>query len=95
MLQQDKPDDYVIETDKTYSVRDLLEEAFRYVNLEYKDNIIVDDKLLRPAEVDLLSGDPSKAKKKLNWVPEVSFSQLIQMMVDSDLETTKINLKRE
>lgn len=86
MLQQDEPDDYVISTEETHSVRELLEVAFSYVGLNYQDYVVIDPKLVRPAEVDLLIGDCSKAKKKLGWKQEVSFVQLIRMMVDEDLK---------
>ena len=93
MLQQETPDDYVISTGETKSVRDFLEMAFSYVGLNYKDYVVVDPKFLRPAEVDLLLGDCSKAKKKLGWKPEVNLTQLVQMMVDADLERVKRQLK--
>lgn len=90
MLQQDNPEDYVIATGETHSVKELVETAFSHVDLDYKDFVKLDPKFIRPAEVDLLIGDPSKAKKKLNWEPKVSFKELVTMMVDSDL---KINQK--
>jgi GDPmannose 4,6-dehydratase len=86
MLQQPKPDDYVVATGETHSVREFLEEAFSYVNLNWQDYVKVDPKYFRPAEVDLLLGDPSKAKKVLGWSPRVAFKQLVRMMVDADLE---------
>ena len=86
MLQQDKPDDYVISTGETHSVRDFLDMAFSTVGLNYKDYVVVDPQFLRPAEVDLLLGDCSKAKKKLGWVPEVKLDGLVKMMVDADME---------
>lgn len=86
MLQQDKADDYVIATGETHSVRELLEVAFGYVGLNYKDYVVIDPKFIRPAEVDLLLGDPSKAKEKLGWKPKVNFKQLIEMMVEEDLK---------
>ena len=86
MLQQQKPDDYVIATGKTHSVRELCETAFDYAGLDYKNFVKIDPKLIRPAEVDLLIGDSSKAKKILGWEPKVSFGELIRMMVDADLE---------
>ncbi len=86
MLQQDKPDDYVISTGETHSVRDFLDMAFSTVGLNYKDYVVVDSQFLRPAEVDLLLGDCSKAKKKLGWVPEVKLDGLVKMMVDADME---------
>lgn len=86
MLQQDAPDDYVIATGKTYSVERLLEVAFGHVGLNWKDYVIQDSRFMRPAEVDLLIGDSSKAKDKLGWQPEVTFEELIGMMVESDLK---------
>ncbi|GAB6988089.1 GDP-mannose 4,6-dehydratase [Paenibacillus pini] len=89
MLQQDEPDDYVISTGEMHSVRDLLEIAFSHVGLDYRDYIVMDPQFMRPAEVDLLLGDCSKAKQQLGWIPEVSFEQLIHMMVDEDLKRVK------
>jgi GDPmannose 4,6-dehydratase len=85
MLQQDAPDDYVIATGETYSVRDLCEAAFAHVDLEYRDFVVQDERFMRPAEVDLLVGDASKARARLGWTPEVSFRALVHMMVDADL----------
>lgn len=92
MLQQDKPDDYVIATGKTHTVRDFLEEAFKYAGLDYKKFVEFDARYLRPAEVDLLIGDPSKAKKKLGWQPKTTFKQLVKIMVDADLEALEKKL---
>ncbi|GMK38147.1 GDP-mannose 4,6-dehydratase [Paenibacillus sp. CCS19] len=86
MLQQDEPDDYVIATGETHSVRELLEVAFGYVGLDYRQYVVIDPAFVRPAEVDLLLGDSSKAGSKLGWKREVDFKQLIEMMVDRDLE---------
>jgi GDPmannose 4,6-dehydratase len=86
MLQQDQPDDYVICTGKTHSVREFCEAAFAHVGLDYQDYVIQDERFFRPAEVDLLVGDPAKARKVLGWEPRVSFDGLIQMMVDADLQ---------
>lgn len=86
MLQQDKPDDYVIATGETHSVRDFLDEAFGHLNLDWKQYVEIDPRYYRPAEVDLLLGDASRARKKLNWAPKVHFKELVQMMVDSDLK---------
>jgi len=85
MLQEDKPDDYVIATGKTHSVKEFCELAFGHVGLDYKDYVKVDPRFFRPAEVDLLVGDSSKAKKKLGWTPSVTFEELVKMMVDADL----------
>ncbi len=89
MLQQDEPDDYVIATGKTHSVRELCEVAFGYAGLDYRDYVVVDSRFFRPAEVDLLVGDPAKAKAKLGWEQTISFEDLIHMMVDSDLEAVQ------
>lgn len=86
MLQQEAPDDYVIATGRTHSVRDLVEIAFGHVDLDWRKHVVVDQDLIRPAEVDLLVGDPSKAKEKLGWEPKVTFEQMIRIMVDSDIE---------
>jgi len=86
MLQQDEPDDYVIGTGHTCSVRDLCETAFSHVGLDYQEYVKQDPKFFRPAEVDLLVADPSKASEKLGWQPKVTFKQLVEMMVDADLE---------
>ncbi|MGB3293731.1 MAG: GDP-mannose 4,6-dehydratase [Phormidesmis sp.] len=86
MLQQDAPDDFVIATGETYSIRNFLDIAFQYVGLDWNDYVAFDERYLRPAEVDLLIGDPSKAKRVLGWEPEISFEGLVKLMVDSDLE---------
>jgi GDPmannose 4,6-dehydratase len=89
MLQQDKPDDYVIATGETHTIRELLEEAFGYVGLDYKEYVVIDPKFVRPAEVELLLGDATKAYDNIGWKPEVDFKQLVQMMVASDLDKIK------
>ena len=89
MLQQDHPDDYVVSTGETYSVRRFCEIAFGHVGLNYQDYVVIDERFYRPAEVDLLVGDPGKAKQQLGWQPEVSFEQLVTMMVDADLALIK------
>jgi GDPmannose 4,6-dehydratase len=86
MLQQDKPDDFVVATGETHSVEEFLNVAFGHVNLDWHDYVVQDERFMRPAEVDLLVGDPSKAGKKLGWEPDVSFEQLVQMMVDADIK---------
>ena len=86
MLQQDHPEDYVICTGETHSVREFCETAFHYVGLDYRDYVIQDPLFYRPAEVDLLVGDSTKAREKLSWKPEKSFEELIEIMVDSDLQ---------
>ena len=85
MLQQDEPSDYVVATGETHSVRELCEVAFGYLDLNYEDYVVIDEKFYRPAEVDLLIGDASKAHAKLGWEPTVSFESLIKLMVDADL----------
>lgn len=85
MLQQDKPDDYVVATGETHTVREFLEEAFKYAGLDYKKYVKFDKRYLRPAEVDLLIGDASKAKKKLGWKPKTTFKGLVKIMVDADV----------
>lgn len=86
MLQHHKPDTFVIATGETHSVREFCEIAFSYVNLNYKDYVVVDPKYYRPAEVDILLGDPSKAKKELGWKPKITFEKLIEMMVNADID---------
>lgn len=86
MLQQDEPLDYVIATGVSHSVKDFVETAFGYVNLDYKDYVVTDPRFVRPAEVDKLLGDPGLARKKLGWEPELDFEGLVRMMVDADLE---------
>ena len=86
MLQVDKPQDYVIATGETHSVRDFLDQTFAYLDLDWKQYVEVDPKYYRPAEVDVLIGDYSKAKRELGWEPEVKFPQLVKLMVDHDLK---------
>jgi GDPmannose 4,6-dehydratase len=86
MLQQDKPQDYVIGTGETHSVRELVELAFGHAGLDYRKHVVSDPKYYRPAEVDLLLADPAKARRELGWTPKVSFAELVAMMVDADLE---------
>jgi GDPmannose 4,6-dehydratase len=85
MLQQDKPEDYVVATGETHSVRELCELAFGHVGRDWRDHVQVDDDLVRPAEVDLLVGDSSKARRELGWNPDISFRGLVEMMVNADL----------
>ena len=86
MLQQDEPDTYVVATGRTTTVRDMCRLAFENVGLNYEDYVVIDPKFYRPAEVDLLLGDPSKAKRKLKWEPETTLEQLMAMMVEADLK---------
>ena len=89
MLQQDRPDDYVIATGRTASVRDMCRLAFEYVGLDYQDYVVIDPKFYRQAEVDRLLGNPAKAKRVLNWQAETTLEELVTMMVDADLERVK------
>jgi len=93
MLQNDKPVDYVIATGETHTVEELLRIAFERVDLNWKDHVVVDQKYFRPAEVDLLIGDSSKARKELGWKPKVSFQGLVEMMVDADLKRLSDQVK--
>ncbi len=86
MLQQDKPDDYVIATGETHSVREFVTEAFNYAKLDSRDYLEIDPRYFRPLEVNVLQGDYSKAKKKLGWTPRTSFKELVHLMVDADME---------
>ena len=92
MLQQDQPDDYVVATGETYSVKDFLTEAFKTVNLDWEKYVEIDPRYFRPAEVELLIGDPTKAKQKLNWTPRTSFKELVKIMVEADLLAEGISL---
>jgi len=89
MMQADEPDDYVIATGETHSVRDFLDKTFAYLDLDWQQYVEVDPKYFRPAEVDLLLGDASKARTKLGWEPRVDFNQLVKLMVDHDLALAK------
>ena len=90
MLQQEQPDDYVIATGETHSVREFLEEAFGYVGLDWQDYVEIDPKYYRPAEVDLLVGDASKARRELEWEPKTAFKDLVRLMLDADLEAVRM-----
>ncbi|MBD0362830.1 MAG: GDP-mannose 4,6-dehydratase, partial [Coleofasciculus sp. C3-bin4] len=85
MLQQDEPDDYVVATGETHAISEFLDICFNCVNLDWHDYVEFDERYLRPAEVDLLIGDPTKAKQKLGWEPSVTFEQLVVLMVEADL----------
>ncbi len=89
MLQQDKPDDYIVATGETYSVREFLEWTFGMLDLDYHDHVVFDPKYMRPSEVDVLLGDPTKAVEKLGWKPEVDIHGLVRMMVEHDLELAR------
>jgi GDPmannose 4,6-dehydratase len=95
MLQQDEPDDYVIATGETHSVREFLTEAFSYADLDWRDYVEIDTKYLRPAEVELLVGDASKARQTLGWEPKVTFKDLVRLMVDADMSLVSTNEQRE
>jgi GDPmannose 4,6-dehydratase len=90
MLQQDKPDDYVVATNETHSIREFLDIAFSHVNLDWNDYVEFDPRYLRPAEVDLLIGDSTKARTQLGWSPSVTFEELVHLMVESDLKALGI-----
>jgi GDPmannose 4,6-dehydratase len=89
MLQQDRPDDYVVATGETHSVREFLEMAFSHLDLDYRDFVEFDTKYMRPSEVDVLLGDATKARKVLGWTPEVDFPGLVRMMIEHDLELAR------
>jgi GDPmannose 4,6-dehydratase len=85
MLQQERPDDYVVATGRKHSVREFLDEAFSYAGLDWRKYVVIDERYFRPAEVDVLQGDASKARRKLGWRPKVDFRGLVRMMVDADM----------
>jgi GDPmannose 4,6-dehydratase len=93
MLQQDKPDDFVISTGETHTVEELVEIAFSHADLNWRDYVVIDPKFVRPAEVDLLLGDCTKAKEQLGWELEVSFDQLVKMMVDNDMKKVSLAIR--
>lgn len=93
MLQQDEPNDYVLATGETHTIRRFCELAFGHVGLNYEDHVVIDPAFYRPAEVDLLVGDPSKAGQELGWEPEVTFPELVRMMVDHDIKLIKQGLR--
>ncbi|MET0388604.1 MAG: GDP-mannose 4,6-dehydratase [Polyangiales bacterium] len=92
MLQQDKPDDYVLATGETHSIRELLDIAFGALDLDWKKHVEIDPRYFRPAEVDLLLGDATKAQQKLGWRPRVGFTELVKMMVDADVQEVKTHI---
>lgn len=93
MLQRDTPEDYVICTGETHSVREFCELAFSHVDLNWEDHVVIDESFMRPAEVDLLVGDASKAEQDLGWVPQTSFADLVRLMVDADLDLLEGRLR--
>jgi GDPmannose 4,6-dehydratase len=94
MLQQNKADDYVIATGETHSVREFLDEAFGCVGLDWRQHVEIDPKYYRPAEVDLLVGDSSKAKRELGWEPKTTFKALARLMVDEDVAALQHGVRR-
>ena len=92
MLQQDEPDDYVIATNETHSVKEFLEEVFAYLELDWQEYVGFDKKYERPAEVDLLIGDATKAKTQLGWEPQVTFTELARIMTDADMKIAEREL---
>jgi GDPmannose 4,6-dehydratase len=84
-MQRDQPEDVVVGTGRTHSVRDLVEVAFTHVGLDWREHVVTDPAFIRPAEVDVLIADPTKAREELGWAPRTTFDQLIRMMVDADL----------
>ncbi|MDA1196485.1 MAG: GDP-mannose 4,6-dehydratase [Nanoarchaeota archaeon] len=94
ILQHDEPDDFIISTGEMHSVKELCQAAFEHVGLNWEDHVKIDKKFLRPAEVDLLVGDSTKAKNVLKWEPKVKFKELIQKMVDEDLKTQELLMKK-
>lgn len=95
MLQQDSPDDYVVATGETHSVEEFVAEAFGHVDLDWRDYVIQDPRFYRPAEVDLLVGDPAKAGEKLGWEPSVSFKELVRIMVEADVKEWERRIKQD
>ncbi|KAI4979909.1 hypothetical protein ZWY2020_016662 [Hordeum vulgare] len=89
MLQQDKPDDYVVATEECHTVEEFLQATFGYAGLNWKDHVVIDKKYFCPSEVDCLQGDSSKSRRLLGWKPKVGFQQLVEMMVDNDIELAK------
>ena len=93
MLQQDTPGDYVVSTGQTHEVRELCRLAFEAAGLDWEQHVVIDERFLRPAEVDLLVGDPKKAHQILGWQPEVDFASLVAMMVDADMDLIRKSLR--
>jgi GDPmannose 4,6-dehydratase len=89
MLQQDQPDDYVVATNETHTVKEFIQETFALLDMDWEKYVEYDKRYERPAEVDLLIGDPAKAKRQLNWEPKVRFKELVKIMTESDLELAK------
>ena len=89
MLQQDEPDDYVLATNESLTVKEFLVESFSHVGLNWEDHVEIKEQLFRPAEVDELRGDPAKAKEKLGWEPKTTFKELVKILVDADIQNVK------
>jgi GDPmannose 4,6-dehydratase len=94
MLQQDEPDDYVIATNETYSVKEFAELAFNYADLDWKEHVVEDEKFYRPADIHVLRGDYRKGKRKLGWEPTIRFDELVKMMVEADLKNGEMLYRR-
>jgi GDPmannose 4,6-dehydratase len=95
MLQTEEPDDFVVGTGEAHSVREFLDEAFGYVNLDWNDYVKIDPRYFRPTEVDFLQANPSKAQQVLGWEPRVRFKELVRIMVDADMERLGLESPRE
>ena len=95
MLQHEIPDDFVIATGRTATIREFLDLVFGELELKWQDHVEIDPRYFRPAEVDILLGDPSKAKKQLGWAPKVAFAELVQIMVDADIESLRAEMSGE
>jgi len=93
MLQQQQPDDYVIATGENHSVHEFLEVVFDRLKLRWQDHVVIDERFFRPAEVDVLVGDASKARRQLGWQPKVNFEKLAELMIESDLELAQRELR--
>jgi GDPmannose 4,6-dehydratase len=95
MLQQDEPDDYVVATGETHTIRDLLDIAFGYLSLDWQQHVQIDPRFYRPSEVDLLLGDSTKARKKLGWEPRTPFADLVRIMVEHDRKGARCEVREE
>ena len=91
MLQKERPEDYVIGTGETHSVKEFLEEVFNYTGLDWQKYVEIDPRYFRPTEVEFLLADSSKARKELNWSPKITFKELVKIMVDSDMELIRLD----
>ena len=93
MLQQNEPDDYIVATGETHTIREFLEVAFSYVDMDWKNYVEIDTRYYRPSEVDVLQGDFSKAKTRLGWEPKIRFNELVRLMVDADIKLLEAHHK--